>query len=166
VEFDDFVRRRGPALVALARLLSGDRQAGEDLTQEVLARAFARWRRISAMDAPEAYLRRMLVNATITRGRRAASRELVTDSLPEVASADDLSAGIAERDALWRLVRTLPAKQRAAIVLRYYENLDDSAIAAALGCAPVTVRTQILRALANLRTRVADTEPVTPGGTR
>jgi RNA polymerase sigma-70 factor (sigma-E family) len=154
VEFDDYVRLRGAALVRLGRLLVGDRQLGEDLAQDVLARAFARWDRIAKLDAPEAYLRRMLINAAISRSRRAASREIAIAAAPDLPARGDLGSDAAERDAMWRLVRSLPPKQRAAVVLRFYEDLDDASIALLLNCSAVTVRTQITRALATLRDRM------------
>jgi RNA polymerase sigma-70 factor (sigma-E family) len=177
LEFDDFVRARGAALVRLARLLTGDRHRGEDLTQEVLARAFVSWKRIAAMRAPEAYLRRMLVNAAITRGRRMSSRELVVadtgDAAPlgpsqvGAAGTTDVGAEIADRDVLWNHVRRLPAKQRAAVVLRYYEDLDDATIAELLNCSAVTVRTQVKRALDALRGALdTETELFSNGGSR
>ncbi|MFC0505310.1 SigE family RNA polymerase sigma factor [Micromonospora costi] len=165
MDFDDYVRARGAALVRLARLLTGDRHRGEDLAQEVLARAFARWNRISAAN-PEAYLRRMLVNASITRWRRLSSREIVVADTGDPASRRDLESEFVERDALWRHVRQLPAKQRAAIVLRYYEDLDDASIAALLSCSTVTVRTQVKRALATLRGKVGADVALTPTGGR
>ncbi len=155
MEFDEYVRLRGAGLVRLARLLTGDRQLGEDVTQDVLAHAFVKWQRIGRLDAPDAYLRRMLVNATISRWRRAASRELVLAEPIDSPAAGSLSQDSADRDAMWRLVKALPTKQRAAIVLRFYEDLDDTASAELLGCSPVTVRTQIKRALATLRSRLA-----------
>ncbi|MGW5667488.1 SigE family RNA polymerase sigma factor [Micromonospora sp. NPDC003776] len=166
MEFDDYVRTRGAALVRLGRLLTGDRHRGEDLAQEVLARAFARWNRISAGN-PEAYLRRMLVNASITRWRRLSSREIVVGDTGDSASRVNLESEVVERDVLWRHVRQLPAKQRAAVVLRYYEDLDDVSIAELLDCSTVTVRTQVKRALATLRGKVgADLAVHTNGGTR
>jgi RNA polymerase sigma-70 factor (sigma-E family) len=167
LEFDDYVRLRGAALVRLARLLIGDRHRGEDLAQEVLAQAFVRWKTISAAQSPEPYLRRMLVNAAITRWRKRSSREIVVADTVDAASAVDVESTFAERDVLWQHVRQLPAKQRAAIVLRYYEDLHDSSIAELLGCSPVTVRTQVKRALATLRTQVgADLELYMNEGTR
>ncbi|MFU8870993.1 SigE family RNA polymerase sigma factor [Micromonospora sp. SL4-19] len=166
LEFDDYVRTRGAALVRLARLLTGDRHRGEDLAQEVLARAFARWNHISAVNT-EAYLRRMLVNAAITRWRRLSSREIVVGDTGDRASRVDLESEVVERDVLWRHVRQLPAKQRAAVVLRYYEDLDDVSIAGLLDCSTVTVRTQVKRALATLRGKVgADVALYSNGGTR
>jgi RNA polymerase sigma-70 factor (sigma-E family) len=163
VEFDEFVRARGAALVRLARLLAGDRHRGEDLAQEVLAQAFVRWKRIRALDAPEAYVRRMLVNAAITRGRRRASHELVVADTGDPTSGHDLEAEFAERDVLWTHVRRLPPKQRAAVVLRYYEDLDDASIAALLNCSAVTVRTQVKRALDALRDHM---DALSNGGNR
>jgi RNA polymerase sigma-70 factor (sigma-E family) len=155
MEFDEFVRHRGEALVRLGRMLTGDRQLGEDVTQEVLTRAFLRWRRIAGLDLPEAYVRRMLVNAAIRQRRRPAGREVLRAEPEETAAPGHHGTDAAERDALWRLVRQLPAKQRAAVVLRYYEDLDDVAIGNLLDCKPVTVRTQIMRALDNLRPQLA-----------
>nr|WP_051808202.1 SigE family RNA polymerase sigma factor [Actinoplanes subtropicus] len=167
MEFDDYVRSRGAALVRLARLLTGDRHRGEDLAQEVLARAFVRWPAISAAQSPEPYLRRMLVNAAITRWRKRSSHEIAVADTFDTAGAADLEAELVERDVLWQHVRRLPAKQRAAIVLRYYEDLHDASIAELLGCTPVTVRTQVRRALATLRTQLgADLELYAKEGTR
>jgi RNA polymerase sigma-70 factor (sigma-E family) len=154
LEFDDFVRLRGAAVVRLARLLTGDRHHGEDLAQDVLARAFVRWDKIMKTAAPEAYLRQMLVNASISRWRRLSNREIAVAATDDTAARGDFGAEIAERDAMWCLVQGLPAKQRAAVVLRYYEDLDDASIAVILRCSAVTVRTQIMRALATLRERM------------
>jgi RNA polymerase sigma-70 factor (sigma-E family) len=156
VTFDEYVRQRGPALVRLARLLAGDRQLGEDLAQEVLARAYVRWDRILRTDRPDVYLRRMLVNAHISRWRRRSSREYVGVWAEDRPVPGALDAQVVERQTLWRLVVTLPRQQRAAVTLRYYEDLDDTAIAEILECSPVTVRTHIMRALATLRERVGD----------
>lgn len=153
VEFDDYVRQRGAALVRLGRLLTGDRHLGEDLAQEVLARAFVRWDRIVA-DPPEPYLRRMLVNAAISRRRLASSHEVAVAEPRDATDPDDVAAEAAERDATWRLIRALPPKQRAAVVLRYYEDLDDAAISTMLNCSRETVRSQVKRALDTLRSRL------------
>ncbi len=151
--FEEYVRQRGPALVRLARLLAGDRQLGEDLAQEVLAKAYPRWDRILRADRPDVYLRRMLVNAHISRRRLRSSREYVGVGDGDRPVPGALDTEVAERDALWRLVLTLPRQQRAAVVLRYYEDLDDAAIAEILECSAVTVRTHVARALTTLRER-------------
>jgi len=157
--FEEYVRLRGPALVRLARLLAHDRHAGDDLAQEVLARAYVHWGRIIRDGDPDAYLRRMLVNAHISQWRRHRSRVLVGGKaggvVDEPAAGWDIAHATAERDALWRLVVDLSPRQRATIVLRYYEDLDDDAIAAILDCSPATVRTHAMRALATLRSRLA-----------
>jgi len=152
VTFDEYVRVRGPALVRLAWLIAGDRHLGEDLVQEVLTKAYPRWGRVIADGRPDLYLRRMLVNAHVSWRRRRSSREL-PDGGERMERADraDIGAEAADRDAMWRLIRGLPPKQRVTIVLRFYEDLDDAAIAEVLGCAPATVRTHTMRALATLR---------------
>jgi RNA polymerase sigma-70 factor (sigma-E family) len=154
VTFEEYVRQRGASLVRLARLLTGDPQLGEDLAQEVLAKAYAHWDRILRADRPDVYLRRMLVNAHISRRRLRSSREYVGVSAVDRPEPGALDTRVAERDALWRVVLTLPKQQRAAVVLRYYEDLDDAAIAEIMECSPVTVRTHVMRALATLRDRV------------
>ena len=163
--FEDYVRLRGPALVRLARLVAGDRHLGEDLAQEVLIRAYPRWNRIVAGGRPDVYLRRMLVNAHVSWRRKRSSTEVVDGAErverangAEVADVGDLGAEAAERAAVWRLIRRLPPKQRVTIVLRYYEDLDDGAIAEILGCSPGTVRTHAMRALTTLRQHLAATE--------
>lgn len=151
--FEEYAFARGPALIRLARLLTGDEHLAQDLVQDVLARAYARWRRISRTDRPDTYVRRMLVNAHHSWWRRRSSREIVVAELRDRPHAGDRTAEIAERDALWRLVRELPPRQRTVIVLRYYEDLDDNRIAEILGCTTGTVRTHAKRALTVLRAR-------------
>jgi RNA polymerase sigma-70 factor (sigma-E family) len=152
VTFEDYVRTRGPALVRLARLIAGDRHLGEDLAQEVLIRAYPRWNRILAGGEPDVYLRRMLVNAHISWRRKRSSTE-VADGAERVERADhaDIGTEATERETVWRLIGRLPPKQRVTVVLRYYEDLDDAAIAEILGCSPGTVRTHAMRALGTLR---------------
>lgn len=151
VTFEEYVLTRGPALVRLARLLTADDQVADDLVQEVLAKAYVRWGRIARADYPDRYVRRMLVNARNSWWRRAVNREV---SVPAVRDAAVADADHGDRDALWRLVRALPERQRAVLVLRFYEDLDDTEIADILGCSPVTVRTHAMRGLAALRARV------------
>jgi RNA polymerase sigma-70 factor (sigma-E family) len=155
VTFDEYVRVRGPALVRLARLIAGDPHRGEDLVQDVLTRAYPRWSRIVAGGRPDVYLRRMLINAHLSWRRKRSSGEAATGRVPvERADRADIGAEAAERDAVWRLIARLPPRQRATIVLRFYEDLDDAAIAEILGCSPVTVRTHTMRALTALRQHI------------
>jgi RNA polymerase sigma-70 factor (sigma-E family) len=160
VTFEEYVQQRGRALVRLAGLLVGHRQLAEDLVQEVLARAYAQWSRVARADNPDLYLRRMLVNAYTSWWRRRSYHETVGAPVRETAAPGALDVQIAERDALWQLILTLPKRQRAAVVLRYYEDLDDVVIAEILDCSRVTVRTHIRRALATLRQRLVE-QPAT-----
>jgi RNA polymerase sigma-70 factor (sigma-E family) len=152
--FEEFVLTRGPALVRMARVLAGDPHRAEDLVQDALARAYPRWRRIVRADRPDVYLRRVLVNLNNSWWRRRGSRELSLGTPVDGPAAGDLSADAVERDAMWRHLAALPPRQRAVLVLRYYEDLDDATIAEILGCSAVTVRTHAMRALAALRTRL------------
>lgn len=150
--FDEYAFARIPALMRLARLLSGDEHRAEDLVQDVLTKAYVRWGRISRMDQPDLYVRRMLVNAHHSWWRRLSSRETTVAAVAtEGMAGPDEATGVAERDALWRLVRALPPRQRTVIVLRYYEDLDDATIAGILNCSTGTVRTHAKRALDTLR---------------
>ncbi|SCE94757.1 SigE family RNA polymerase sigma factor [Micromonospora chokoriensis] len=160
--FEEYAFARTSALVRLARLLTDDEHRAEDLVQEVLAKAYARWGRISRTDRPDAYVRRMLVNAHHSWWRRRSSREVSVAAVTDRAGAADEATVVAERDALWRLVRELPRSQRTVIVLRYYEDLDDTSIAEILACSAGTVRTHAKRALATLRRRQ---EALTPART-
>jgi len=151
--FEEYVHARGPALVRLASLLTGDDHRADDLVQEVLAKVYVRWRRICETDRPDLYVRRMLVNAHTSWWRRLSNREIAVAEVRERPSRDDHAQNSVERDEMWRLVQTLPPRQRAVLVLRYYEDLDDASIADVLDCSPVTVRTTAMRALSTLRER-------------
>lgn len=159
--FEEYAYARSSALIRLARLLSGDEHRAEDLVQDVLARAYASWGRISRTDHPDLYVRRMLVNAQHSWWRRRSSREITVAAVTERPALTDEAAEVAQRDMLWRLVRALPARQRTVIVLRYYEDLDDLAIAEIMNCSTGTVRTHAKRALTALRQRqnACATEP-------
>jgi RNA polymerase sigma-70 factor (sigma-E family) len=151
--FEDFVAERGTALLRVAVFLSGDRQAGEDLLQDVLLRAYRRWESVTE---PEAYLRRALVNAATNRRRwhGRAREDLVdfdTDPPPALRCAADPAGPVAERHDLLGALRALPARQRAVIVLRYYEDLSETQIAAELGLRPGSVKTHAARGTARLR---------------
>jgi RNA polymerase sigma-70 factor (sigma-E family) len=163
VSFQEYVASRGHALARTAYLLSGSHTDADDLVQAALAKAYARWQHVATLDSPDAYIRRILANQHVSwwRARR---RERLTDRTPEVAVAD-ASAAHATAEAVRAVVRSLPPRQRAAIVFRYYDDLDDAAIADALGCSVATVRSQISRALASLRDRCDLIDLTTTGGT-
>jgi DNA-directed RNA polymerase specialized sigma24 family protein len=111
-EFDEFLRSRHAALLRFAHVLTGDPHAAADLVQEALEKAGLKWRRIRQQDAPESYVRRSMLNAHINHGRRRRRERLVADA-PEWGGPVDEPRD----DALWRLLATLPAQQRAVLVL-------------------------------------------------
>lgn len=156
-DFEEFVALRGPALVRLARGLLKDPHLAEDVVQDVLARALLQWERVSAARDVDAYVRRMVVNACTSWFRRAARRERVTDH-PLVLDqpVNDRTDQFVDRDLLLALLRRLPTKQRAVLVLRHYEGLPDTEIALILGCTEVTVRSNAHRGLARLRELLAE----------
>jgi RNA polymerase sigma-70 factor (sigma-E family) len=153
-DFDEFVRASGPRLLRLAVLLTGDRVAGEDLLQDVYERVFVHWRRIGGV--PEAYVRRALVNAAASRWRRRMRRPEVRLSevhdRPAVGSCGvDGVDLVATRAELMAALQRLAPRQRAVIVLRFYEDLTMEQVAEVLGCSVGTVRSQSHRALSRLR---------------
>jgi len=157
--FEEFVASRGPSLVRLARGLLRDPYLAEDVVQDVLGRALLQWARVSAAQDVDAYVRRMVVNACTSWYRRAARRERATDSVLvlDTPSADG-AQNRADRDQLIALLRQLPAKQRAVLVLRHYEGLPDSEIAVLMKCSEVTVRSNAHRGLAKLRVMLTEAQ--------
>ena len=153
--FDEYVAARAAALVRFAALLTGDVHRAEDLVQDALAKAYLRWPAIRRADNPDVYVHRLLVNASRRWWRRRTNRELPVERTAEQPAPGDLGTESAERDAMRRLIARLPHRQRAVLVLRYYEDLDDATIAQILDCTPVTVRTHAMRALQRLRDQYA-----------
>ena len=149
--FEAYVAARGAALVRFATLLTDDDHRAEDLVQEALTKAYLRWSRIRRTDNPDVYLRRLIVNGSRSWWRRRANRETPGLAPAERAAPGNLGDDTAVRDELWRLIVALPDQQRAVVVLRYYEDLDDTTIAQILECTPATVRTHAMRALQRLR---------------
>ncbi len=149
--FEEYVAASSGRLLRFAYVLCGDRFLAEDLVQDVLSRTHRHWRRIET-ENPDAYLRAALVRAHLSWRRRRMSTEKVLAEPPEPnARSVDFTQQLASRDELWSLLANLPRAQRAVMVLRFYEDLDDRRIAEVLGCAPVTVRVHASRALGTLR---------------
>ncbi len=154
--FEEFFHATWPRLFRTTYAVAGDRASAEDALQAAYAKAFAGWRRIRATDHPEAYVRRMAVNEVLgSRRRPAFRRERYVDAEPEPAPSPEPT--LADRDAVWRAVSALPPRQRAVVVLRYYEDLSEAEIAEVLGCSRGTVKSQASDALARLRALAADT---------
>jgi RNA polymerase sigma-70 factor (sigma-E family) len=154
-EFHAYVTARSPALLRTAYLLTGDRGLGEDLLQTVLAKVYVGWPRIRDKGALDAYVRQAMATTQTSWWRRRWRGERPTGDLPDHAR-DSVAADPAERDWMWRHLATLPARQRAVLVLRYYEDLSEGEIARVLGCSTGTVKSQASRALAGLRARIAE----------
>jgi RNA polymerase sigma-70 factor (sigma-E family) len=154
LEYDDVYAALWPRLVRTAYAVSGDSGLAEDAVQTAFAKAFRSWRRISGMEAPEAYLRRMTINEVLNDRRLARRRHEVTSAEPPDLISAGSSDGASAHDEMWRALSTLPPRQRAVLVLRYYEDLSEQQIADALGCRPGTVKSQASAALATLRSRL------------
>jgi RNA polymerase sigma-70 factor (sigma-E family) len=147
----DLLGSAGDRLLRLAFQLCHRRSDAEDLVQQALEQLYRRWRKRGVdVDDAEAYARRVVVNEYLRRRRLGSASELITDVVPDIASVAP-DAAVAERDAMWRSLDALPARQRAAVVLRYYEELPYRDIAAVLGCREATVRSLVARALHTLR---------------
>lgn len=146
--FSQFVAARQHALVGFAHLMTADRATAEDLVQTALAKAYLRWRKLSADGFnAEAYVRRIIVNENASMWRRSwKRREHLTDAVPEQPSHQSL-----EVDETWNKVMQLPPRQRAVIALRFYSDLSVADTAATLKCSEGTVKSQTSRALANLK---------------
>jgi RNA polymerase sigma-70 factor (sigma-E family) len=152
MSFEDLLKQRLPAVLRFAAALTGDRASAEDVVQEVLIRVHQRWAKIGRLDQPEMYIRKMIVNEFLS-SRRKLWRLVPSGRGSEVDErvTSDHAARHADRDELLGELAKLPRRQRAVLVLRYYEELPDAAIAEILGCAPGTVRSSASRALATLR---------------
>lgn len=161
LDFDNYVAARRRSLMRTAYLLTGEHHAAEDLVQATLARTFAAWRRIRDREAIDAYVRRTMLNEHASWWRRAWRRmERTTDSVPERPTHVPVIESSEAEEHLWTAVQGLPPRQRAVVVLRYYEDLSEAEIANVLGCSRGTVKSTSSRALAKLRERLGATRPV------
>jgi RNA polymerase sigma-70 factor (sigma-E family) len=149
-----FVLTRTPALLRAAYLLTGDQATAEDLVQAALVKVAPRWSRVIAGGDPEAYVRTILYREHVSAWRRHRGREVLTDdgTLPDARVSGPTDADIVvQRVSLAALLDQLPRRQRAVVVLRYYEDLSETAAALVLGCSVGTIRSQTAKALARLR---------------
>lgn len=152
---DSFYRREFGRTARLALLLTGDRAVAEELTMEAFVRVAGRWHRIAVMENPGAYLRRIVVNLATSRWRRLqlerrALGHAQTAASPNAVRWDTEAAD--QTNEILDAIRTLPDRQRACVVLRYFEDMPDAAVATALGCSVGTVKSQLHKA----RTRLGE----------
>ena len=149
-QFRQYVAARSPALLRTAYLLTGNRADAEDLLQTALAKTYLSWERIRDREAVDGYVRRVLVNTRTSVWRRRRVDEHPTDELPE-RPGRDATADLDLHDALWTALSGLPRRQRATVVLRYYEDLSEAETAQVLGVSVGTVKSTTSRALQKLR---------------
>ena len=155
--FDEYAATAWPWLYRCAYLLAGNHADAEDLAQQTLLQAYRSWARVREADEPRAYLRRMLTNLYVSQKRPKGRRlEVLTDVPvePRHPGGQGGQGGPEDRMVLWPRVASLPPRQRAVIVLRYYEQLSEREIADVLGCSTGTVKSTAHRALASLRAAV------------
>lgn len=156
MEFDEYVAARGPALLRFAYVLTADAHSAEDLVQSALADAFRHWRRVERAAQPDAYVRKIIVNRHLSGRRRRWWGERPTEHPEAVGGSrpgvvEDPADGVVARDETRSVLDGLAPRARAILVLRFYADLDDRAIAESLGIAESTVRATASRALATLR---------------
>ena len=150
VGFREFVAARSPALLRTAWLLTGDEHLAEDLVQTALSRTWPRWGRLHPGGDPEAYVRRVMVNTSLSWRARRWSGEWATANLPEQVVLDPHDR-VLDRVHLAEVLRGLPARQRAVLVLRFFDDCSEQQTANLLGCSVGTVKSQTSRGLARLR---------------
>lgn len=150
-DFDDYVRARWLPLLRTATLLTGDRHAAEDLVQDALARAAQRWTVIAEADSPDAYVRRILYTRSIDTWRRTRREPVASEHVGSSSASPDTTAATDTRVTLAAALRRLTPKQRAVLVLRFYEDRSEVESARILGCSVNTVKSQTRHALGRLR---------------
>ena len=165
--FAEFVAARSASLFRTAYLMVGEHALAQDLLQEALTKTYVAWPRLREVEKAEAYTRRTITNTAISWSRKRSWHERPTETLPERTDVRSDGDDHATRDWLWQELQQLPPRQRAALVLRFYEDMTEAQTAAAMGCAVGTVKSQVSHGLKKLRERVgADllplTEEVTP----
>jgi RNA polymerase sigma-70 factor (sigma-E family) len=148
--FSEFVEARSISLFRTAYLMVGDYQLAQDLLQEALVKTLVAWPRLRDHATVEAYTRRIVVNTSITWRRRKSFHERPAETLPEPAGADAVEDLVAHDELVEHLLALAP-RQRAAIVLRYYQDLTEAQAAEAMGCSVGTVKSQVSDGLARLR---------------
>ncbi|KPI15887.1 RNA polymerase, sigma-24 subunit, RpoE, ECF subfamily [Actinobacteria bacterium OK074] len=151
--FSSYVTARQPVLLRTARSLTANPSDAEDLLQTALTKTYVAWDRIEDHRALDGYVRRALVNTRTSQWRKRKVDEFATDELPEPETVASIDAAEQQalHDAMWRAIQKLPARQRAMVVLRYYEDLSEAQTAEVLGVSIGTVKSAVSRALGKLR---------------
>jgi len=165
VDFEEYASARGPALLRLALVLTGDHQLAQDLTQSTLLDVFLHWRKVSRAEQPDAYVRRMMVNTYLGWRRRRWFSERPSLTAPPDLPVADHAQHVVDEDACRQALARLSPRARTVLALRYYEDLDDRAIADVLGVGVSSVRSTASRALAALRRDAAPAAPLAPAAT-
>lgn len=153
--FVDFVSARWSALFRLAYVLAGSQATAEDLLQISLEKTWVHWARVCRMESPDAYVRKVMVNTLLSSRRRLAWRREHLRGEPIEVSVPSAESGVVEHSLLWPLVCALPERQRAVVVLRFYEDLSEVETAEVMGCAVGTVKSQTHDAMRSLRRGLA-----------
>ena len=160
-DYATFVRTRTHALLRSAYLLTGDQHLAEDLVQEALARTHRAWHRLERVEHAEAYARSVIYPAQVSLWRRPRVAVVLPGDLEPAAGVDDPAEAAVQRLTLRRALLGLTAKQRAVIVLRFFEDRTEAEAAQLLGVSVSTVKTQTGRALERLRTLLPDVRVLT-----
>lgn len=151
VAFGEYVRSRSQSLLRAAQAFTGNRADAEDLLQATLVKAYQSWDRIDDPAALDTYVRRVMVNTHISGWRRRRVDEYPTDELPDSPSAQDATKDSDLHDVVRRAIDRLPRQMRAAVMLRFYDDMTEPEVAAALGVSVGTVKSTVARAVAKLR---------------
>lgn len=154
--FVEWASARGKSLRGTAYLLVGDHHLAEDLVQEALTKTYVAWPRIRDVTKAEAYARKAITTTAISWWRRKSSGEKPYESLPEAAIGARESSEVVDHEWIWQELQALPIRQRAAIVLRYYEDMTLAEAADQLDCSVGTIKSQVSRGLERLRGRLGD----------
>jgi RNA polymerase sigma-70 factor (sigma-E family) len=149
--FEAFVEQRGPALLRLAWLLTADADRAQDVVQDALLKVLPRWRAIAAKGDPEPYVRSVIRTSHVDGLRRRRLREVALDDTLTDGERVDATAHLATRVTVQTALQRLTPRQRAVLVLRFYEDLTETATAHELGCSVSTVKSQTRHAIARLR---------------
>lgn len=170
-EFSTFVRQHSTTLLRAAYLLTGDRSGAEELLQDTFVRLYPKWYRVAEADAPIAYVRRSLTNNFLNSRRRRSSSDLLFAEPPDRGYDPDIPGRVSDRELVVELLDRLSPKQRAVVVLRFFDDRSDTEIAAEVGCREGTVRSIVSRSLDLLRTETerrseTNQQPQTNGNPR